>query len=390
MPLEFEMDSDSRREIIKVMGVGGGGGNAINRMIACGLKGVEFVALNTDGQALERSRADFRIQLGPKLTKNLGAGGRPEVGEKAAEESGDDISALIKDANMLFVTAGMGGGTGTGAAPVIAQIAKEQGVLTVGIVTRPFLFEGKKRAKQAEEGIARLREHVDALITIPNERLLQIVDKNTTMADAFLMADEVLMQGVQGITDLVKSPGEISLDFSDVTTVMKDGGEALMGIGQASGDKRASQAAQAAISSPLLEIPINGAKRVLLNVTGGINLTLTEVNEAARLITEAADPEAEIIFGQAIDEELNDSIRITVIATGFGPGKNREATKNQQGVQAGPRQVTPAGGASDIHLEPIFNRETRTDSSPFRSVADMITKNADLPPFLQNKNNSDE
>jgi len=288
------------------------------------------------------------------------------------------------------VTAGMGGGTGTGAAPVIAQIAKEQGVLTVGIVTRPFLFEGKRRAKQAEEGIARLREHVDALITIPNERLLQIVDKNTTMADAFLMADEVLMQGVQGITDLVKSPGEINLDFSDVTTVMKDGGEALMGIGQASGDKRAAQAAQAAISSPLLEIPINGAKRVLLNVTGGINLTLTEVNEAARLITEAADPEADIIFGQAIDEDLNDSIRITVIATGFGPGKNRETGKNQQGGQAGPRQVTPAGGASEIHLEPIFNRETRADNSSFRSVADMITKNADLPPFLQNKNNTDE
>ncbi|MCL1848321.1 MAG: cell division protein FtsZ [Clostridiales bacterium] len=382
------MDNLTGREIIKVMGVGGGGGNAINRMIDCGLKGVEFIALNTDGQALERSNADFRIQLGPKLTRNLGAGGRPEVGEKAAEESRDDIASLIKDANMLFVTAGMGGGTGTGAAPVIAQIAKEEGVLTVGIVTRPFLFEGKKRARQAEDGIAKLRESVDALITIPNEKLLQIVDKNTTMTDAFLMADEVLMQGVQGITDLVKSPGDVNLDFADITTVMKDGGEALMGIGQANGEKKAAQAAQAAISSPLLEIPIDGAKRVLFNITGGAGLTLSEVNEAAYLITEAADPEAEVIWGQAIDEELNDSIRITVIATGFGPGRNREAAKTQPG--AGARQTPPPGSASTIDLEPIFNRETRSDSTQFRTITEMISKNADLPAFLQNKDFPEE
>ena len=388
MPLEFDMDNLTGREIIKVMGVGGGGGNAINRMIDCGLKGVEFIALNTDGQALERSNADFRIQLGPKLTRNLGAGGRPEVGEKAAEESRDDIASLIKDANMLFVTAGMGGGTGTGAAPVIAQIAKEEGVLTVGIVTRPFLFEGKKRARQAEDGIAKLRESVDALITIPNEKLLQIVDKNTTMTDAFLMADEVLMQGVQGITDLVKSPGDVNLDFADITTVMKDGGEALMGIGQANGEKKAAQAAQAAISSPLLEIPIDGAKRVLFNITGGAGLTLSEVNEAAYLITEAADPEAEVIWGQAIDEELNDSIRITVIATGFGPGRNREAAKTQPG--AGARQTPPPGSASTIDLEPIFNRETRSDSTQFRTITEMISKNADLPAFLQNKDFPEE
>jgi len=381
------MENDARREIIKVMGVGGGGGNAINRMIACGLKGVEFIALNTDGQALDRSRADYRIQLGPKLTKNLGAGGRPDIGEKAAEESRDDIAALIKDANMLFVTAGMGGGTGTGAAPIIAQIAKEEGVLTVGIVTRPFMFEGKKRARQAEEGIAKLRESVDALITIPNEKLLEIVDRNTRMSDAFMMADEVLMQGVQGITDLVKSPGEINLDFSDVTTIMKDGGEALMGIGQASGEKRATQAAQAAISSPLLEIPIDGAKRVLLNVTGGVNLTLTEVNEAANLITEAADPEAEIIFGQAIDEELNDGIRITVIATGFGPGKNRETGRNNT---AGRQNIQP-GAASTIVLEDVFSKDKRNDVNPsFRTMTEIINKSADLPPFLQNKNIPEE
>jgi len=368
------------------MGVGGGGGNAINRMIACGLRGVEFIALNTDGQALERSNADYRIQLGPKLTRNLGAGGRPEIGEKAAEESRDDIAALIKDANMLFVTAGMGGGTGTGAAPVIAQIAKGEGVLTVGIVTRPFLFEGKKRARQAEEGIAKLRESVDALITIPNERLLEIVDKNTTMTEAFLMADEVLMQGVQGITDLVKSPGEVNLDFADITTVMKDGGEALMGIGMASGDKKAVEAAKSAISSPLLEIPIDGAKRVLFNITGGANLTLNEVNEAAKLITAAADPEAEVIWGQAIDEELTDAIRITVIATGFGPGKNREAPKSQPGAARQQYQ----GSASTINLEPVFNRETRADNSSFRSITEMITKNADLPPFLQSKDIPEE
>ena len=383
MPLEFEMENEVRREIIKVMGVGGGGGNAINRMISCGLRGVEFVALNTDGQALERSRADYRIQLGPRLTKNLGAGGRPEIGEKAAEESREDIEALIKDANMLFVAAGMGGGTGTGAAPIVARIAKELGVLTVGIVTRPFLFEGKIRSRQADEGIARLREQVDALITIPNEKLLQIVDKNTSIADAFLMADEILMQGVQGITDLVISEGVVNLDFSDITTIMKDGGEALMGIGQASGDKRAAQAAQAAISSPLLEIPIDGAKRVLLNITGGADLTLMEIREAAAIITEAADPEAEVIFGQAIDENMKDSIRITVIATGFGPGKNRTAAK-ASGAETGV-QKPPAGGASTIELEKVFGGPQRGNTQPFRSITEANGREDDLPDFLKNK-----
>ncbi|MCL2120678.1 MAG: cell division protein FtsZ [Clostridiales bacterium] len=372
------------------MGVGGGGGNAIKRMIACGLKGVEFVALNTDGQALEHSPADYCVQLGPKLTRNLGAGGRPDIGEKAAEESRDDISAMIKGSDMLFVTAGMGGGTGTGAAPIIAQIAKEQGVLTVGIVTRPFLFEGRKRTRQADEGIEKLREHVDALITIPNEKLLQIVDKNTTMTEAFLMADEVLMQGVQSITGLVTLPGDVNLDFADISTVMKDGGAALMGIGEANGEKRATQAAQAAISSPLLEIPIDGAKKVLLSVTGDANITLTEVNEAANLITEAADPEAEVFWGQAIDESLGDNIRITVIATDFGPSKNRKDVKGP-GMQPSRTQVKPrTGEISAIELEDVFDKNTRSQNSPLRSVSGIARQNEDLPPFLKNKDFPDE
>ncbi|MEA4891329.1 MAG: cell division protein FtsZ [Peptococcaceae bacterium] len=382
MAFEFELDDNVGREIIKVLGVGGGGGNAINRMISCGLKGVDFVALNTDAMALNRSLADNRVQLGAKSTRGLGAGAKPEVGEKAAQESRDEIAALIKGTDMLFITAGMGGGTGTGAAPVVAQIAKEEGILTVGIVTRPFLFEGRKRARQAEEGIDKLRENVDALIAIPNEKLLQIVDKNTSMAAAFLMADEVLRQGVQGITDLVKSPGEVNLDFADVTTVMKDGGEALMGIGQASGEKRAIQAAQAAISSPLLEIAIDGAKKVLMNITGGSSLTLMEVNEAANLITEAADPEAEIIFGQAIDESLGEDIRITVIATGFGPGSNKSFAPAGKAKPA-------AGRAGEIELETIFDRNKRTGGS-FGSGLSSSPKSQDsrndLPPFLQSKN----
>ena len=394
MPLEFELENDVRREIIKVMGVGGGGGNAINRMIECGLRGVEFIALNTDGQALDRSRADFRVQLGPKLTGRLGAGGRPDIGERAAEESRLDIEEMIRGANMLFVTAGMGGGTGTGAAHIVAQIAKDMGVLTVAIVTRPFLFEGKVRSRQAEEGIAKLREHVDAIITIPNERLLQIVTPNVTIQDAFLMADEVLMQGVQGITDLVLSDGEVNLDFADITTIMKDGGEALMGIGYATGDKRAVQAAQAAISSPLLEIPIDGAKRVLLNVTGGPNLTLTEVNAAANVITEAADPEAEIIFGQAIDEKMKDNVRITVIATGFGKPKRQPAGKNQAPApqpQPQPQPPKPrTGEASAIELEKVFIREQRSDAQPYRPITEVISADEDLPDFLKNKNLLDD
>jgi cell division protein FtsZ len=324
------------------------------------------------------------VVLGPKLTKERGAGGIPEVGEMAAEESRDDIAALIKGTHMLFIAAGMGGGTGTGAAPIIAQIAKEEGVLTVGIVTRPFIFEGKKRARLAEEGISKLRENVDALITIPNEKLLQIVERNTTMIDAFLKADEVLMQGVQGITDLVISHGEVNMDFADVTAVMKNGGEAVMGIGEASGDKRAIQAAQAAISSPMLEVPIEGAKKVLLNITSGPSITLPEVIEANNLVKEAAGPEVDIYWGQAIDESLGDNVRITVIATDFGTSRNVTSGKSQP-VSRG----VSSGGAVGIELEPVFNRDTRNELPSFRTISDTTSRNADLPDFLK-KTFSDE
>ncbi|MCL1805022.1 MAG: cell division protein FtsZ [Clostridiales bacterium] len=382
--MEFDIDQDEKREVIKVMGVGGGGGNAINRMVSFGVKGVDLIALNTDGQALNHSQADIRVVLGPKLTKERGAGGNPEVGEHAAEESRDDIAALIKGTHMLFIAAGMGGGTGTGAAPVIAEIAKEEGVLTVGIVTRPFMFEGKKRARLAEEGITKLRENVDALITIPNEKLLQIVERNTTMIDAFMKADEVLMQGVQGITDLVVSHGEVNMDFADVTAVMKDGGEAVMGIGEANGDKRAIQAAQAAISSPMLEVPVEGAKKVLLNITSGPSITLQEVGEAINLIKEAAGSEVDIYWGQAVDEALGDFVRITVIATDFGTSRNVTTGKSQPVSRS-----IPSGGAVEIELEPVFNRDTRNEIPSFRTVNDTVGRNADLPDFLR-KTFSDE
>ncbi len=302
---------------IKVVGVGGGGSNAVNRMIESGLKGVEFIAINTDAQALYTSKAENKIQIGTKLTRGLGAGANPEIGFKAAEESRNDIVAAIKGADMVFVTAGMGGGTGTGAAPLVAEVAKELGALTVGVVTKPFTFEGRKRFSQAEEGIVKIKEKVDTLITIPNEKLLQVVDKNTSINDAFRIADDVLRQGVQGISDLIAVPGLINLDFADVKTIMEDTGGALMGIGSASGENRASVAARTAISSPLLETSIEGAKGVLLNITGGSNLGLFEVNEAAEIIAQAADPEANIIFGAVIDENMGDNVRVTVIATGF-------------------------------------------------------------------------
>jgi len=314
--LEFDMDLNQFAEI-KVIGVGGGGNNAVNRMIAAGLKGVDFVAINTDAQALHLSRAGQKIQIGAKLTKGLGAGANPEVGAKAAEESREELVQALKGADMVFVTAGMGGGTGTGAAPIVAEIAKELGALTVGVVTRPFTFEGRKRAMQAEKGIADLKSKVDTLITIPNDRLLQVVDKHTTIHEAFRIADDVLRQGVQGISDLIAVPGLINLDFADVKTIMRNTGSALMGIGQASGENRAADAARKAISSPLLETSIEGAKGVLLNITGGQNLTLFEVNEASEIIAEAADPEANIIFGAVIDESMKEEVRVTVIATGF-------------------------------------------------------------------------
>ncbi|NLM22084.1 MAG: cell division protein FtsZ [Peptococcaceae bacterium] len=314
--LEFAND-DIQFARIKVIGVGGGGNNAVNRMIAVGLQGVEFIGINTDAQALQMSRAAEKIQIGVKLTKGLGAGANPEIGHSAAEESRDEIAKSLMGADMIFVAAGMGGGTGTGAAPVVAEIAKEIGALTVGVVTRPFSFEGRKRAMQAEKGILELREKVDTLITIPNDRLLQIVDKHTTMQEAFKIADDVLLQGVQGISDLITIPGLINLDFADVKTIMSETGSALMGIGQASGESRAVDAARKAISSPLLETSIEGAKGILLNITGGSNLTLMEVNEASEIIAEAADQDANIIFGAVIDDSFKDDLRVTVIATGF-------------------------------------------------------------------------
>lgn len=314
--LEFEMEINQYAQI-KVIGVGGGGSNAVNRMIESGLKGVEFIAINTDVQALHLSKAENRLQIGEKLTKGLGAGANPEIGFQAAEENRNDLEAALKGADMVFVTAGMGGGTGTGAAPIVAEIAKELGALTVGVVTKPFVFEGRKRQVQAESGVANMKEKVDALITIPNEKLLQVVDKNTSINDAFHIADDVLRQGVQGISDLIAVPGLINLDFADVKTIMRKTGTALMGIGTASGENRASSAARAATSSPLLETSIEGARGVLLNITGGPSLGLFEVNEAAEIIAQVVDPEANIIFGAVIDEQMAEEVRVTVIATGF-------------------------------------------------------------------------
>ena len=316
----------------KVIGVGGGGNNAVNRMIDAGVSGVEFIAVNCDKQCLMLSKAEKRIQIGEKLTKGLGAGANPEIGEKAAEESRDQILESLKGADMVFVTAGMGGGTGTGAAHVVAECAKEIGALTVGVVTKPFGFEGPRRMKQAEAGIVNLKEKVDTLVTIPNDRLLQIIEKRTSMLEAFKKADDVLRQGVQGISNLIAVPGLINVDFADVKTVMSNAGSALMGVGTAKGEGGGKAAAEAAIKSPLLEASIDGARGVLINVIGGKELSLFDVNEAANIVNEAADPNAVVIFGAVIDESLNDEIRVTVIATGFE--KKSPVTKNAVGGPA--------------------------------------------------------
>ncbi|GLV57590.1 hypothetical protein KDH_44260 [Dictyobacter sp. S3.2.2.5] len=302
---------------IRVIGVGGGGSNAVNRMIQANMTGIEFIAINTDAQALLLTEAPHRIRIGDKLTRGLGAGGNPSVGMKAAEENAEDIYEALKGSDMVFITAGMGGGTGTGASPVVAQIAREVGALTVGVVTRPFTFEGKKRLLSAEEGINNLKQHVDTLITVPNDRLLQVADKRTPLAEAFRLADDVLRQGIQGISDLITVPGLINLDFADVKTIMSAAGSALMAIGEASGESRAIDAAQIAISSPLLDIDISGARGVLFNITGGLDMTLFEVNEAADIISQAAHPEANIIFGAVQDANYDGKVKITVIATGF-------------------------------------------------------------------------
>lgn len=354
--IEFDINMDQFAQI-RVIGVGGGGNNAVNRMIQFGLKGVEFVAVNTDKQALFTSHANQKIQIGEKLTKGLGAGANPEVGQRAAEESREEIMQALKGADMVFITAGMGGGTGTGAAPVIAEIAKELGILTVGVVTKPFLFEGRQRMMNAEKGIQELKERVDTLVTIPNDRLLQIVEKRTSMLEAFRIADDVLRQGVQGISDLIAVPGLVNLDFADVRTIMKERGLAHMGIGRANGEGRALEAAKQAIHSPLLETTIEGARGVLLNITGSENLSLYEVNEAAELVAQAADPDANIIFGAVIDDNLQDEIRITVIATGFeSKGKGKEEKKKVERTAGKIFSSTQQDDDLDI---PVFLRRTR-------------------------------
>ena len=303
---------------IKVIGVGGGGNNAVNRMVESELNGVQFLSVNTESQVLELSKADVTIQIGEKVTKGLGAGANPQIGEAAAQESREDIIKALEGADMVFVTAGMGGGTGTGAAPVVAECAKEVGALTVGVVTKPFAFEGKRRRAAAEKGIEFLTQKVDTIIVIPNDKLLQVVDKKCSLSDAFGKADDVLRQGIKGISDLIQIPGLINLDFADVKTIMTEQGEALMGIGLATGENRAADAAKMAINSPLLETSIDGAKGILLNISGSANLSLFEINEAAEIISEAADPDANIIFGSVIDESLGDKVQVTVVATGFG------------------------------------------------------------------------
>jgi len=342
--------------VIRVVGAGGGGTNAVNRMVDAGLTGVEFVAVNTDAQALMMCDADVKIHIGSAATRGLGAGADPAVGQAAAQESRDELKEALKGADMVFVTAGEGGGTGTGGAPIVAELAKELQALTVGVVTKPFAFEGRRRSQQAEQGIENLRDQVDTLIVIENDRLLQVVEKKTSVVEAFRMADDILRQGVQGITDLITVPGLVNLDFADVRTIMKEAGSALMGIGIASGENRAAEAARAAVSSPLLETAIDGATGILLNITGGPDIGLFEVNEAAEVVTSAADQNANIIFGAVIDEAMGDEVRVTVIATGFGGQRRRRRAGTEAPVSV------PAGAAE----------QTREDG-------------LDVPSFLRNE-----
>ncbi|MTD37636.1 cell division protein FtsZ [Erwinia sp. CPCC 100877] len=414
--MEFSLDNNiNNGAVIKVIGVGGGGGNAVNRMIEENVKGVEFIAANTDVQALKNSKAETVIQLGPKYTRGLGAGSQPEVGQKAAEESEQVISDALQGADMIFITAGMGGGTGTGAAPVVAKIAKELGALTVGVVTRPFSFEGPKRGRFAAEGIALLKENVDTLLIISNNRLLEVVDKKTPMLEAFREADNVLRQGVQGISDLITAPGYVNLDFADVKTVMENQGTALMGIGVASGEERVIEATKKAISSPLLETSIDGAEQVLLNITGGLDMTLFEAQDASDIVTNAATGDVNIILGTSINEELGDEIRVTVIATGIDPSKKERKPQRQsrptqiQAVQqapvldmeqskptpAQPQEETSAFGDWDIRREQ--NVRPKVEDTSFDNVEkkdfetfhrEEQTQNDDelnTPPFFRRK-----
>ena len=334
--------------VIKVVGVGGGGTNAVNRMVDAGLSGVEFIAVNTDAQALMGCDADVKIHIGSAATRGLGAGADPAVGLAAAQESRDELKEALKGADMIFITAGEGGGTGTGAAPVVAELGRELGALTVGVVTKPFGFEGRKRSQQAEQGIESLRDKLETLIVIENDRLLQVVEKQTSVLDAFRQADDVLRQGVQGITDLITVPGLVNLDFADVRTIMREAGSALMGIGTASGDNRAAEAARSAVSSPLLESSIEGATGILLNITGGPDIGLFEVNEAAEVVTSAADVNANVIFGAVIDDAMGDDVRVTVIATGFGAGRRRRRSGAETPVPVASASSEQAEGGLDV------------------------------------------
>lgn len=381
MDMNFGQQTESFARI-KVIGVGGGGCNAVNRMIDEGMGGIEFITVNTDAQALLLSKAPTRVRIGDKGTRGLGAGGNPEVGRKAAEESAEDLYEVLKGSDMVFVTAGLGGGTGTGAAPIVAQIAKEVGALTIGVVTRPFTFEGSRRQQSAEAGISKLKEHADTLIVIPNDRLLQIVDKKVSLSEAFRTADDVLRQGIQGISELITVPGMINLDFADVRAIMSEGGAALMAVGHASGEDRARVAAEMAISSQLLDITIDGARGILFNVTGGPNLTLFEVNTAAAIIKETAHPDVNLIFGAVIDPNMGDELRITVIATGFDRSNSgrtplidsRPIAKDHSDPFAASTQPTkaerPTAAAMPIEFQPhVIN-----------------TSDLDIPAFLRNRN----
>ncbi|MBI5352159.1 MAG: cell division protein FtsZ [Chloroflexi bacterium] len=376
---------------IKVIGVGGAGQNAVNRMMEEGIQGVEFICANTDAQALTLSRAPIRVRLGDKLTRGLGAGGDPEIGRKAAEETSDELYNVLKGADMVFVTAGMGGGTGTGAAPIISQIAKESGALTIGVVTRPFTFEGGKRSQSAEAGVQKMKEHAHTLISIPNDRLLQLADKKSSLQDAFRMADEVLHQGIQGISELITIPGLINLDFADVRAIMSEGGAALMAVGRGTGDDRAKIAAEQAISSQLLDITIDGARGVLFNVTGGSNMTLFEVNQAAAIIRETAHPDVNMIFGAVIDPEMGDEIRCTVIATGFErTGVPRRVLERPL---RGEKSNSNSGSISASNTPFARNNESINVSADYRSSADakpsslpsINSDDLDVPTFLRNR-----
>lgn len=389
--LEFDTNVDALA-VIKVIGVGGGGNNAVNRMIEHGVRGVEFIAVNTDAQALNLSSAEVKLQIGGKLTRGLGAGANPEVGKKAAEESKEQLEEALRGADMVFVTAGMGGGTGTGAAPVIAQIAKDLGALTVGVVTRPFTFEGRKRSTQAIGGITSMKESVDTLIVIPNDKLLEIVDKNTPMLEAFREADNVLRQGVQGISDLIAVPGLINLDFADVKTIMSNKGSALMGIGMSTGENRAAEAAKKAISSPLLETSIDGAKGVLMNITGGSNLSLFEVQEAADIVASASDEDVNMIFGSVINDDLKDEIIVTVIATGFNEAQlTIPARPARSSGFGGGRSQAEQSSVSSGQQAPIRERREEAQQQfqqpePTRQQqGSQQDDTLDIPTFLRNR-----